>query len=182
MVQQQRVGVRLIGRRGLLGQRRAEVAEARRSDDPEPWPGELRPPAVDVIDVGPQDPVGYQKPHALPLIGVLDGPETRLEPLGRERVEALPCPAHVFAIGGHPFPLPVSCCREYLAPSDGGRPRIRRPARGLVRRRATGAGRSPRRHARAPTRSASSSSTCHGCVVPPPKGSGRGRRGGGHQR
>jgi len=36
MVEQQRVGVRLIGGRGILRQRRAEVAEARRSDDPEP--------------------------------------------------------------------------------------------------------------------------------------------------
>jgi hypothetical protein len=55
MVEQQRVSIRLVGRHGLLRQRRAEIAEARRADDPEPRPGEVRPPAVDGVDVASQD-------------------------------------------------------------------------------------------------------------------------------
>jgi hypothetical protein len=101
MVEQQRVGIRLIGRRRPLRERRSEVPEARRSDDPEPGAGKVGKPAVDGVDVASEHAVGHEQRHPLALVGIFDRPEARLEPLRRERVDALPGTAHVLAVAGH---------------------------------------------------------------------------------
>lgn len=75
MVEQQGVGVRLVGRGGAGGERGAEVAEARGADHPEPGTGKTRPAAIDGVDVAAEDSVRHQQRQPLALIGVLDDPE-----------------------------------------------------------------------------------------------------------
>jgi hypothetical protein len=83
MVGQQGAGVRPGGRGGDGGEGGAEVAESIRADDPEPGAGQVRLPAVDGVDVASEDSVGDQYREALALIGVLDDPQARVEPLMR---------------------------------------------------------------------------------------------------
>lgn len=117
MIEQQGVAVRLAGWGGAAGERGAEVAEARWADHPEPGAGKVRPPAIDGVDVAAEDSVGHQQRQPLALIGVLDEPEAGLEPLRGERVDAVPRPAHVVAIGGHRAHLPVCPGRPPVAAS-----------------------------------------------------------------
>ena len=84
VVEQQPVRIRLIGWRGGVRERRAEVAEPRRGDDAKPRPGELRPPAVEGLDVASEDPVRHEERSAFALIRVFDGAESCLESLRRD--------------------------------------------------------------------------------------------------
>src|SRR5512133_2968117 len=109
MVQQQRIGVRLVGRRRLRRQRGAEVSKARGADDPVSLAQHVRPPAVGAVGMAAEHAVAVQDRQPRPAFGVLDRSEAGLEPRRRDRSDSAPGPLHVLSILADHFDHLQSC-------------------------------------------------------------------------